>query len=273
MPSPSLYVRQRTVLTADARHVRARCCIIWETFVERAMPPVPPIHDEELERRVAERTADLSELLGHLSSRWDDERRQLARKLHDSLGSSMTALSMHLSLLAKQLPPDTPLHERSELMKTLLKAIITTNREMQLSLWNDCLEFLGVKPALNELVEQFGAAHRITVRLSLPDDDVDCPRELAVALLRSVEEGLANVVAHAQASDVDVVLDDDGEQLMLTVRDNGIGPGIADMAPLRCHGLRALRERAVYLGGSMTLLPAPEGGSMLTVILPLPRAA
>ena len=236
------------------------------------MPPVPPIPDEELERRVAERTADLSELLGHLTTRWDDERRLLARKLHDSLGSSMTALSMHLSLLAKQMPAEKQLQDRGDQMKALLKTIIATNRDMQLSLWNDCLEFLGVKAALNELVGEFSAANRITVRLSLPDDDVDCPREHAVALLRSVEEGLANVVAHAQASDVDVVLDDDGEQLMLTVRDNGIGPGIADMAPLRCHGLRTLRERAVYLGGSMTLQPAPQGGSILTVILPLRRA-
>ena len=51
---------------------------------------------------------DLAELLGHMTSRWDDERRQLARQLHDSLGSSMTALSMHLGLLAKKLPTIRP---------------------------------------------------------------------------------------------------------------------------------------------------------------------
>ena len=82
-----------------------------------------------------------------------------------------------------------------------------------------------------------------------------------------------NIAAHAQASDVDVIIDADGEQLMLTVRDNGIGPGIADMAPQRCHGLRELRARATYLGGTMTLAPAPERGSILTVTLPLKQTS
>ncbi len=65
--------------------------------------------EADLERRVAERTADLTELLGHLTHCWDEERRQLARKLHDSLGSSMTALTMHLGLLTHQLPKEKPL--------------------------------------------------------------------------------------------------------------------------------------------------------------------
>jgi signal transduction histidine kinase len=65
--------------------------------------PDPQHHDPDLERLVAERTAALTELVAHLMSCWDDERRMLARKLHDSLGSSMTALTMHLGLLSKGL--------------------------------------------------------------------------------------------------------------------------------------------------------------------------
>ncbi|UUZ49313.1 histidine kinase [Massilia sp. B-10] len=59
--------------------------------------------EAQIALRVAERTADLSELLGHVATCWDDERRQLARQLHDTLGSSMTALTMHLALLTQQL--------------------------------------------------------------------------------------------------------------------------------------------------------------------------
>lgn len=70
--------------------------------------PAPADLEAEVERRVAERTADLSELLGHLTTCWDDERRQLARKLHDSLGSSMTALTMHLALLTQNCPRKKP---------------------------------------------------------------------------------------------------------------------------------------------------------------------
>jgi signal transduction histidine kinase len=230
--------------------------------------PGPDHIEAEIARRVAERTADLSELLGHVATCWDDERRRLARQLHDSLGSSMTALTMHLALLAQQMPAEGALQQRTAQMKTLLTNIINTNRDMQLAIWNDKLEFLGLKAALAELVTQFGAEHRLVARVSLPDEDSPCGREQGVALLRTVEEGLRNVLAHAGASEVDVILDDNDDAIMLTVRDNGIGPGNYDEMSHTCHGLRLLRERARYLGGALTVAPAPEKGTSLTMTLP-----
>jgi signal transduction histidine kinase len=81
---------------------------------------------------------------------------------------------------------------------------------------------------------------------------------------------LRNVIAHAQATEVDVILDDDGDQAMLTVRDNGVGPADGDGAgtDLRCHGLRLLRERARLLDGTLTLKRGHEGGAALTLVLP-----
>lgn len=226
--------------------------------------------------RVADaRCAELAELLGHLTTAWDDQRRQLARQLHDSLGSSMTALTMHLALLTQQLPPDHALRDRSAQMKHLLTDVINTNREMQLSLWNDKLEFLGIKAAIAELVTKFRDDYQITARVSLPEQDDGYPREHAVALLRCLEEGLRNVAAHARASEVDVILDDDGDQVMLTVRDNGRGPGPAPLAPDGAHhGLRLLRERAAYLGGRLSIAAAPQPpGTTLTLTLPRPARA
>ncbi len=231
--------------------------------------PATPQPDPELERQVAARTAELTELLGYLTSCWDEERRLLARQLHDSLGSSMTALTMHLGLLTQHIPADNKsMRDRSAQMKQLLGNIIEANRKMQLALWNDKLEFLGVKAALGEVVDGFGNGHDIKVRVCLPEDDVACTREQGVALLRCAEEGLRNVAAHAGASQVEVILDDDGEQLMLTVRDNGVGPGKHDGPAHRCHGLRLLRERARFLGGSLGLADGPDGGAALTMTLP-----
>ncbi|WP_332876410.1 sensor histidine kinase [Massilia sp. S19_KUP03_FR1] len=213
---------------------------------------------------------DLAELLGHMTSRWDDERRQLARQLHDSLGSSMTALSMHLGLLAKKLPDDQALQDRSAQMKQLLMNIINTNRDMQLALWNDKLEFLGIKAALDEAVSEFGKAHPgLAAQVSLPDDEAAYSREQNVTLLRCAEEGMQNVARHAHASRVDVILDDDGEQIMLTIIDDGVGPGDADLGMLDHHGLRMLQARARHLGGAVAFGPAPEGGAMLRMTLPL----
>jgi signal transduction histidine kinase len=234
--------------------------------------PAPQPSDTELDRLVAARTADLSELLGHLATCWDEQRRLLARQLHDSLGSSMTALTMHLALLSQQLPADQALQDRSAQMKQLLTNIINTNREMQLSLWNDKLEFLGVKAAIAEQLTAFRDEHKIKARASLPEQDDSYPREHAVALLRCLEEGLSNIARHARASEVDVILDDDGEQLMLTVIDNGVGAGAAPLAiGSGHHGLRLLRERAAYLGGTLNIGAAPQQpGTALTLVLPLP---
>jgi signal transduction histidine kinase len=230
-----------------------------------------PAHQQpetELERQLAARVADLTELLGHLTGCWDDERRQLARQLHDNLGSSMTALTMHLGLLAQQLPAESRARDRSAQMKQLLTTIIEANRTLQLSLWNDKLEFLGVKAALSELVAAFGRDHGIAAHASLPDEDLDCAPAQGVALLRCAEEGLRNVLAHAQASEVALVLDDDGDQIMLTVRDNGVGPNAGASGSASAHGLRLLRERAQLLGGSLELSARPEGGTALTLTLP-----
>jgi len=241
--------------------------------------PAKTHHDPEIDRLVAERTAELTEMLAWQAERWDGERRQLARQLHDSLGSSMTALTMHLSLLTQHLPADnSAMRDRASQMKTLLAGVIETNRQMQLDLWNDKLEFLGLKAALAELVPAFAAEHKVKARASLPEDDGVYTREHAVLLLRCAEEGLRNAATHARASRVDVILDDDGEMAMLTVRDDGVGPdgdALVRGAPgsgVR-HGLRLLRERARHHGGNLTLARADGGGAILQMTLPRQQAA
>jgi len=217
------------------------------------------------------RSSDLSELLGHVHNCWDNERRSLSRQLHDSLGSSLTALSMHLGLLMQKLPPDQALQDRAAHMKQLLAQVVETNRQMQLQLWNDKLEFLGLRVVVSEVVTRFGEQHALQARCNLPEDDVSCPRDHNVVLLHTLEEALRNIAAHAQASEVDVILDDNEEAVMLTVKDNGVGlNGGSGPATSGKFGLRLLRERAAYLGGTLVLLPQSDRGMVLTMILPKP---
>ena len=225
-------------------------------------------HSNEAAHPDAARAADLSELLGHINTSWDNERRALSRQLHDSLGSSLTALTMHLSLLTQKMPQEAVLLDRAATMKQLLLNVIETNRQMQIKLWNDKLEFLGVNVALGELATQFAEQHKITVRCSLPEDELICPRNVGVALLRTLEEALSNIAAHAQASEVNIIIDDNEDALMMTVKDNGVGlPGSAPVQMSK-HGLRSVRERVHYLGGSLHLAANPQGGTALSVILP-----
>lgn len=215
---------------------------------------------------------DLAELLAHLAHCWDDERRELARILHDNVGSSLTALSMHLSLLSMKLPDEPALRERAAQMKAVLAQVVDANRALQNRLWNDKLEFLGLKAALTGLVAEFGQAHAIGATASLPEAEVDCTRDQAVVLLRCAEEGLANVARHARATRAEVVLDDGEDELMLTVRDDGAGAAAVDMGSRDCHGLRLLRERALALGGTLSVASLQPAGTALCVRLPRLRA-
>jgi signal transduction histidine kinase len=217
--------------------------------------------------------AELRELLGYVNNCWDDERRALSRQMHDSLGSSLTALTMHLGLLTSKLPQEPALLDRAAQMKNLLHNIIETNRGMQHKLWNDKLEFLGLRVALGELVAQFGAEHLMKAHCSLPEDEPACPRAHRVVLLRAAEEGLRNVAAHARASSVDVIVDDIDDSIALIVKDNGVGLGqaaVADSDWQQHHGLRMIRERAIFLGGSLSLAANGKQGATLTVTLPKP---
>jgi signal transduction histidine kinase len=210
----------------------------------------------------------LAELLDHVVHCWDDERRSLARQLHDNIGSSLTALTMHLTLLSQKLPQEKALQDRSAQMKQLLMQVVNQNRALQLKLWNDKLEFLGIKAALSELVEEFGREHNLGARASLPDEDIAPTRAQAVLLLRCAEEGLQNVLRHAGASQVDLILDADEDGYTLTLRDNGKG-GAHISEVLECHGLRLLRERAEFMGGTLAAGTAAQGGSTLRLSLPL----
>jgi signal transduction histidine kinase len=216
------------------------------------------------------RAAELEELLAYVQANWDEQRRTLSRQMHDSLGSSLTALTMHLGLLTSKLPPDPALQDRAAQMKKLLHTIIETNRAMQHKLWNDKLEFLGIRAALSEVVKEFGDAEQLAAQCSLPDEEPVCPRGHAMVVLAALEEALRNVARHAKASQVEVVVDDNDESIMLTVKDDGAGLPEGGYDCYARHGLRNVRERAAWLGGTLAMSANAPHGTVMTLVLPKP---
>lgn len=226
-------------------------------------------HETQLEALVAARTFEVSELIGHLETTREEEKRAIARELHDDLGAALTALNMHLSLIFQQMPAEPKFTERSVKIKALLSSITDATRRIQNGLRPDKLDVFGIKVAIAEQAAEFEKYSGIVCNVSLPDDQLVYAPRVDIALFRMVQEALNNIAKHAQATHVDVVLDDTDDEIMLTVRDNGIGIPMEKATNVETHGLRGMRERAGYLGGFVKVSSAAQGkGTMIVVVIP-----
>jgi signal transduction histidine kinase len=182
----------------------------------------------------------------------EEERTRIARELHDDLGQQLTGLKLELSWLASRikegrLPPE----ERIVEMKQQLDDAISSVRRISTELRPIILDDLGFSEAVKWLVAEFTKRTQIPVELDLKAEICVSNLELATALFRIVQESLTNVTRHAEATQVQIVLEKTDEHLILIVSDNGIGLP-SDLKSCG-FGLVGMRERAKALGAKFTI--------------------
>ena len=225
--------------------------------------------ESQLEKMVVQRTALLRELTNHLETVREEEKRAIARELHDNMGASLTAISMHLEGVYQVLPTDEKWLDRKARMQALMKSLVATTRRIQTELRPNTLDLFGLKAAITEQLEELQERTGIACRASLPDEDVAVGHEMEIAIYRMLQEMLNNVSKHAKASKVDVILDVDEDHVALTVRDDGVGISEDRRDNHKTYGLRGLRERATYFGGEVDIRSTPGSGALITVSLPI----
>lgn len=252
----------------DAGEVVGLVGISTDMTDRKRMEDALKAHETQLEELVAARTSEVSELIGHLETTREEEKRAIARELHDDLGSALTALNMHLSLVFQQIPNDQKVVERVGKIKVLLESITTATRRIQAGLRPDKLDVFGIKVAIAEQAAEFEKYSAVKCNASLPDEDVHYASHVDIALFRMVQEALNNIAKHAQASRVDIVLDDTDDEINLTIRDDGIGIQTEQPGAVMTHGLRGMRERAGYLGGSVRVNSTAGKGTSILVMIP-----
>lgn len=230
--------------------------------------------EQQLEATIAARTAELRELTNHIETIREEEKRAIARELHDDMGSTLTSLSMHLEEAYRLFPDEEKWTLRKARIQSLLAAVVTTTRRLQTRLRPTMLELFGLKTAIGELLGEFGEESGLTCKASLPDEEVAIDGKIEIALYRMLQEILTNVAKHAQASMVEVILDVDEDGLAMTVRDDGIGIAEERLRNNATHGLRGLRERVAFMGGSIAIRRnGPAGGTVIAIRIPLAAAA
>ncbi|HYY04925.1 MAG TPA: histidine kinase, partial [Candidatus Limnocylindria bacterium] len=222
-----------------------------------------------LRASLAERQEELSALSERLMSVQEEERRRLARELHDEFGQTLTAVNANLWLLERQAPADADaLRHRATETRRLVARTLGAMRELSQLLRPSVLDALGLMPSLDTLVGAFGEHHQIAISLTSDGLPERLPAELETALYRITQEALTNVARHARAARVRVALTAMGGQLRLEIEDDGIGLATPNGGkPPPGTGLVGIRERVRALGGQMVL--HGERGLRLEVRVPL----
>ncbi len=195
------------------------------------------------------------------------ERNRLAREMHDTLGHRLTVSSVQLQA-AQRLMPSAPdraapmigavLEEIREGLSELRRTVATLRAPVEAD--------LALAPALKRLAGGFEQATGITVHLAVAENLPELGPSQRHALYRGAQEGLTNIQKHANARDAWVELAQHNGAVALQVRDNGAGLGANNGAGF---GLYGLSERAVQLGGQLSVRSMPDGGAELTLILPV----
>lgn len=236
----------------------------------------------ELEQKVQERTRDLltaSQELRELSARilqaQDEERRRLARELHDGVGQLLAAAGMELANAAGS--PELLTSDAQTSLSNLQSLIAQVNRDirtMSYLLYPPLLDEVGLKSALAEYIHGFAQRSHIEVSLDLPSRLSRLDRGLELCLFRIVQEALTNIHRHSESKTAAIRIAGDDGKLTLEIMDRGKGISREKLAEIQAKGsgvgIRGMRERVRHFGGDMTF-KSGRSGTTIFVVVPISK--
>ena len=245
-----LYLRQNTVL-------------LETSFREKEA--LQREHDQ-LESMVKERTNNLAQLATHLQNTREDERRDLARALHDELGSLLTAAKLDVARLKSQLSnivPDAP--ERLSHLNSTLNNIIVMTRNIVEDLRPSSLSHLGLMSSLEILAREFEKQHNLTIAVDLENVEISGNSQLTI--YRLVQESLTNISKYAKAKNIMLSMHNLDGYISVQVRDDGVGFDKTRVDETH-HGLLGMQHRVEALGGKLVITSMPGYGTHILATVP-----
>jgi PAS domain S-box-containing protein len=239
---------------------------------------------DTLEQRVTERTRELTvalaelarsharlrELSGHLQAVREEERRRIAREIHDELGSVLVALKMDVGWLQRKLDGNRELVTKTTAMAQLIDTAVVDVGRLITDLRPSILDHQGLWAAMEWYAQEFLQATGLRGQLELrvapaapkPHD------ALAIAAYRIFQEILNNVARHANATALQIQVSADERAITIKVRDNGQGVTLEQLRRAKSHGVLGMSERARHFGGKLEVGPVRGGGTRVHVQLP-----
>jgi signal transduction histidine kinase len=228
------------------------------------------VTDVTAHKRVEKELADLGSRLIHAH---EEEGARIARELHDDLGQRMALLQINVERLEQDMPKlSASARQRLENITKLTAEFSSELHNMSHRLHPSRLDTLGLVAALNGFCREFSVQHDVRVQFVHRDVALQIPKDVSVCLFRITQEALRNVVKHSGASEAQVELVHNGEQIHLCISDAGVGfnPAVTEANGL---GLISMRERLRLVGGHLSIDSEVAHGTKIDVRIPLSSAA
>lgn len=221
-----------------------------------------------------ERDAQIQDLAGRLMSAQEEERRRIARDLHDDVNQELAALSLALSALRGRLPSQAAPELRDEVARLQERTITLAEgiRRLSHELHPGVLQHVGLAGALRGYCRDFARAQGIPVVFRAEGELGTVPADVGLCLYRVVQEALGNVAKHAAAREAHVTVERAGADIVLAVTDDGRGFDPTEARSRRGLGLLSLDERVRLVGGRLAVDTKPQHGTELRIVVPVTEA-
>lgn len=228
----------------------------------------------DLATQIDVRTSELKDLSRHMSRVAESEKHALARELHDELGGLLVAMRMDIAQIRKRLGPttDPDMQARWERVEQALSAGVELKRRVIEDLRPTLLDNMGLFTALRWLAQQRCEQAQLYLRMDGLDEDIDVPPETAIAVFRTAQEAIANVIKHAGAKRI-ILKAEVGDELVLQIADDGRGLPRDAETRVGSHGLKQMRFRMEAVGGSLNFESNELGGTTVILSASLSSAA
>lgn len=220
---------------------------------------------------VQESTTQLHGLAAHLQSVREEERANIARELHDALGHTLTAIKIDMSLITAQLSTKSENEQQIERLNgniDLINSSIQTVKKICTSLRPELLDHFGLEEAVKWQIDKFQAITDIHCERFLDLNGVVVEDHLATAIFRILQEALTNIMRHAEATVVEILLKKQNGGILLKVQDNGKGLEAGQSTKAGSFGLAGMQERVRSFGGELTISGSPGNGTIIAASFP-----
>ena len=226
--------------------------------------------NQHLNHLVEQRTAELTELSQHLIRVSEEEKAKIARELHDTFGSNLTAINMDLNWIQRRIPEDSrEVRERLQRVLQMLAETVELKHEVIEGLRPSHLDNLGLAYAMRSHCREFSRRTGLACDIDVNEDFDDLDPAWSIALYRIVQETLTNITKHAHATRVKITLERDDVGMKLQILDDGVGMAEGAAAKPKSHGIVGMRERMRQIGGTFNITAGPNGkGTLVTAFIP-----